>query len=405
MLVFRSRIVDVWAEPTAPIRSWRRELLDLPVATLLLAVSIVMVGFLSPKLGAGLVLTDLLIGAMIVASLVHRLRGDWLAGDVARQIAVPSFVVILGALVGSLYAGLRGWIISDLMRDVAVILAFLAAMDILRRGGARATRLCFGALGICILLGSIQLAAAGGNELRASGTFPNPNVAANLLAMALLCWSAAPFRWSVRLFVMGVALTGLLSTASFGAMLQLGTGFGYLAITHAGRARNLIRGRRLIAIVPLLLVALIGVFAFTQLGGGPGKSGFNQDRFDRSGSLRFDVWIEAIERLPDAPWGVGPGSVRALDLNANATELHNEPLAYLVERGVIGLFGLLLLWFVLVRLSPPGTPARAMVLAYILGSFFRETLHYRHFWLFLALALVTAEQARRTQPQPELALT
>jgi hypothetical protein len=36
-----------------------------------------------------------------------------------------------------------------------------------------------------------------------------------------------------------------------------------------------------------------------------------------------------------------------------------------------------------------------MVYAYIVGSFFRETAHYRHFWLLLGLALVAAEQRRR----------
>ena len=114
------------------------------------------------------------------------------------------------------------------------------------------------------------------------------------------------------------------------------------------------------------------------------------------------MWVEAIGKFPDAPWGVGPGSVRGLDLNAHETELHNEPLAFLVERGVIGLFGLLLMWFAMLRLCPRGTQARAMVLAYIFGSFFRETSHYRHFWVFLALALVSAEQARRANPEPEI---
>ena len=96
--------------------------------------------------------------------------------------------------------------------------------------------------------------------------------------------------------------------------------------------------------------------------------------------------------------------MRGLDLNTLETELHSEPLAFLVERGVIGFFGLLLMWFAMVRLCPPGTQARAMVLAYIFGSFFRETSHYRHFWVFLALALVRAEQVRRSNPQPELVL-
>ena len=86
---------------------------------------------------------------------------------------------------------------------------------------------------------------------------------------------------------------------------------------------------------PILLMLLVGFFAFTELRGGQDKSGFNQARFDRSGGLRVAVWVEAIGKVPDAPWGVGPGSVRGLDLNTLETELHSEPLAFLVERGVI----------------------------------------------------------------------
>ncbi len=394
------------ADVAPPRQTWRREILDAPLATLLLSLSVLFVAFLYPKVVSDFVLTDFLIGATIIASMLHTFRGDWRARDVARQIAVPIWVIGIGALVGSLYAGLRAWIVGDLVRDVATILVFLSAIDILRRGGPRATRMCFAALGIALVAAAVQLGTSGGDELRASGTFPNPNVAGNLLAMGLLCWSAAPFRTGTKLAVGGVAVIGLLSAASFGSMLQLGVGFGYLGLTHVDQARNLMRGRRLLAVIPLLLLALVAFFAFTQLRGGQDKSGFNQARFDRSGGLRVAVWEEAIRKVPDAPWGVGPGSVRGLDLNTLETELHSEPLAFLVERGVIGLFGLFLMWFALLRLCPRGTQARAMVLAYIFGSFFRETWHYRHFWLFLPMALVAAEQARRFQrEEDEVVLT
>ncbi len=399
-------------------RRWWRDFIDTPVPTLLLVVATVLVAFLFPRFGGaqsskgndsgGFALTDIVIGGMIVASYIHVLRGDWLARDVWRKLAVPIMLIILGSLIGALYSGLKSFTINTLFRDLAAVLTFLCAVDILRRGGERAVRLCYGAVGIAIVLGSLQLATSSGNELRASGTFPNPNVAGNLLALGLICWTGAPFRTSVKLPVFGVAILGVLSAGSFGSMIQLGIGLGYLGITHMDQAKELVRGRRLGGMLAVVLIALAGYYAYSQLrsppSGGQPQTGFNSARFNRSGGVRFELWQEAIDRLPETPWGAGPGSVRALGLNSQGPDISNEALQYVVERGVIGLFGLLLLWYALLKMSPAGSAARAIVLAYMFGEIFRETLHYRHLWIFLAIALVSAEQERRRRPVQELVL-
>ena len=393
---------------------------DLPLATLLVVFGTVLVAFLYPRFGGaqsskgndsgGFVMTDLVLGAMVFASYVHWLRGNWLARDVWREISVPITLIVLGSLIGSLYSGLESFTVNAFIRDIAAIVTFLAAVDILRRGGERAVRLCYGALGIAIVLGALQLATSSGNELRASGTFPNPNVAANLLALGIICWSGSPFRITTKLSVMAVAALGVLSAGSFGSMIQLGIGFAYLGVTHLDQAKNLVKGRRLIGLVPIGLVLVLGLFVLTNQtsapvsGKGQPQTGLNSARFNRSGGVRFSLWGEAIERIPETPWGAGPGSVRALQLNSQGPDISNEALQYVVERGVIGLFGLLLLWWVLLRLTPRGTAARALMVAYIFGEIFRETLHYRHLWIFLAIALVAAEQAQRRSPVPELVL-
>ncbi len=391
-------------------RSRIGSVLDTPVSTLLIVVATVLVAFLWPRFGGaqsskgndsgGFAFVDLVIAGMIAVSGIHLLRGEFRARDVWRQISVPVFLILLGSLIGSFYSGLHGFVINTLVRDVGAVLTFLAAVDILRRGGERAVRLCYGAVGIAIVLAAIQLATSGGNELRASGTFPNPNMAGNLLALGLVCWSGAPFRWSIKLSVFVVALMGVLAAGSFGSMIQLAIGFGYLAVTHIDQAKNLMRGRRMMAIVPAILLVLVAFFVFTNARGGQTTTGFNSNRFDRSGGVRFELWQEAIDRLPDTPWGAGPGSVRGLTLNSQGPDISNEALQYLVERGVIGLAGLLLLWYVLARMSPAGSAARALILAYIFGEIFRETIRYRHLGIFFAIALVAAElQARRTGPR------
>jgi hypothetical protein len=401
-------------------RSRVGKIIDTPVPILLVVVSTVLVAFLYPRFGGaqsskgndsgGFALTDLVIGGMIIASFLHMLRGDWLARDVWHKLQVPILLIVVGSLIGSFYSGLQGFVVNAFVRDVAAILTFLCAVDILRRGGERAVRLCYGAVGIAIVLGALQLATSSGSELRASGTFPNPNVAGNLLALGIICWSGAPFRSSIKLPVIAVAIVGVLSAGSFGSLIQLGIGLGYLAITHVDEAKNLMRGRRKMMLVPIGLLLLVGAFVVLNSssaqssGSGQPATGFNSARFNRSGGLRFSMWGEAIRRLPETPWGAGPGSVRALQLNSQGPDISNEAIQYAVERGVIGLFGLLVLWWALLRLTPRGTAARAIVLAYIFGEIFRETLHYRHLWIFLAIALVAAEQAQRRNPVEELVL-
>ena len=124
------------------------------------------------------------------------------------------------------------------------------------------------------------------------------------------------------------------------------------------QAKELVRGRRLGAMLAVVLIALAGYYAYSQLrsppSGGQPQTGFNSARFNRSGGVRFELWQEAIDRLPETPWGAGPGSVRALGLNSQGPDISNEALQYVVERGVIGLFGLLLLWYALLKMSPDG---------------------------------------------------
>ena len=65
------------ADVAPPRQTWRREILDAPLATLLLSLSVLFVAFLYPKVVSDFVLTDFLIGATIIASMLHTFRGDW----------------------------------------------------------------------------------------------------------------------------------------------------------------------------------------------------------------------------------------------------------------------------------------------------------------------------------------
>ena len=69
-------------------------------------------------------------------------------------------------------------------------------------------------------------------------------------------------------------------------------------------------------------------------------------------------------------------------------EIHNDALGYLVERGVLGLIGYIGFWVVVWKASRPGGLARMLIIGSLVQGMFRETFHYRHMWLIIALAFV-----------------
>jgi O-antigen ligase len=374
-----------------------RKLAQWPLGVALVPIAILLVGLNAPRFGGDFTMADILIFGIVAASV---LRSDkFRAADAVTRLALPITLITAGGLIGAIHTGLRGWIFAELVRDAAVFLAFICSLDLLRRGGARVVRACFVALGCIMPLVVVQLLANHG-ALRASGTFPNPNIPAHLLASALIVWSQAPFAAKWRRLIYVISAVGLLYTASFGSILQLVVGFGYLAIASRGRSRI-----RLGAVVGVAMIGLVALGVYATLASNSG-TGLNQRRLNRSSSTRLDLWEQGLRSIPRAPLGIGPGSARSLGVDSLDKQLHNEPLAFLVERGAMGLAGLLLLWGALWKLGRPGGIARALLLAYIVASIFRDTLHYRHFWLLLALALVTDEissaKRRSVEAQPAL---
>jgi O-antigen ligase len=120
--------------------------------------------------------------------------------------------------------------------------------------------------------------------------------------------------------------------------------------------------------------------------------------------------------------GVGPGEAKTQLQIANgsvsrngvitAHSLHNDYLAFLVERGILGLTGLLLLNIALLRRAAwvVGTGRRlgiraaalaAGVVATVAGSLFHEVFHFRHAIVLFALLWVAADLVAVEEPAPE----
>lgn len=139
-------------------------------------------------------------------------------------------------------------------------------------------------------------------------------------------------------------------------------------------------------------------------------------RSGQSTSERSELVVELLQlyRQSDGVLGLGPTSTKQLLTNQLApypNEAHNDFLAMLTERGVVGLLGLLLLvgtvalWAApLVRRNlsagfaaavprPAGLVAGLLALGFI--SYYEEVLHFRFLWALLGIVAVLGKDAKR----------
>ena len=281
---------------------------------------------------------------------------------------------------------------------------------------------------------------------RASATTDNPNLAASYFLISLFVLAAAP-RPKSRLLRLLAALWLILAiygTGSVAGLVGLVTGgavmVGSFLVRRAGstvRQAQVVIGLLLVIVAAAVLGVVnlvatrsvlneVATISAQQKQGGIFQNSLG--RSNRSLHGRLTLWAQGLDKSAGGArrelLGVGAGEAK---YTVDYKSLHNDILAYLVERGIIGLFGLLLLiWFVFrqsVRLLGPRGPTRlhplgAAVFANFAFSMTHQTLHFRHVWLLFALVwavtgrvrveqeaeappLELEEAPRQPQPQPK----
>lgn len=340
------------------------------------------IGFLAPSFGPGIVPVDALILVMIVLWVPSIADGE--PRGVLRPLLIPLALILAGSLLGSMAVGIKPWIITDLAKDVASFASFFAVIVVLRSGGPSTLRAAGWASALATIIVCLALIVDVGS--RAQATFANPNIAAHYLVTSLVVLTRVPIPRVLRFGTIAIGAIGLAVTGSFGALLMSLGAFGYLAVSlPQARRRVLVKRAALVGIFVLGIVMIVS-------GGGAltpdTETGFNERHFERSSEGRFGKWTAAVDVAIENPLGIGPGSNRGLGLLPGDQEAHNEYLAYLSERSLVGLIGLILLYLGMWRLGPRGGLTRALVIGFALQSLVRETFHYRHLWLVLGLAFV-----------------
>jgi O-antigen ligase len=359
-----------------------------------LAAGLFATGFGLPRAG-GFTVADVLIGAFILLAALEMAARRDRPRPIVLAVLLPILLILGGGLIGALDVGLPNWIVYNLVRDIGAAATLLAVLQVFDGAPVGWFRIPARALVAIVVIVAIQLLFFGQETLRARATFPNPNVAGHFMATCFMALLVLPLSRRVRIGGLTAAGVGLVATGSFGAILQLAVGLGVVAVFAARRIRP--ATRQLLAFAIIAAIGVLGVAAAAGVQFLPERgetTGYNVAHLDRTTSGRLNLWGAAIHQIARRPEGIGPGSSRNLEVLRQgdlSKETHSEPLAFMSERGAFGLLGLVALWVTLWRFAPRRGVARAMILGLVVASLVRETSHYRHLWILLAL-VVTYER-------------
>ncbi len=303
----------------------------------------------------------------------------------------------------------------------------------------------------------------GSRGFRPSGTLYNPNMLADYLVTSLFVAGVALHRRALvlRLAVTGVLLAGLLATKSNGGMVALAAGLMVWLLVRALTRRVPLAA--MLATVSLVLAAGgFGLWLNSEWGvGDSALASFRQHTFagrlEHSSESRLKIWDQLQRTYARSPLGIGPGNSGAITLGIAererpdswlSKEAHSDYLAYAIERGPLGVIGLLwwtcagfaavVAWAGAAHATRPGGAARnasrgagpapryverpgaaearareegrdhaftaamaAVLAASAMHSTVIEKLHFRHFWLVLALLCGAAAMAREAAAAAE----
>ncbi len=259
-----------------------------------------------------------------------------------------------------------------------------------------------------------------GGGYRVAGASKNPNLAASYMMTSFFILLASPWpkRRPARLGTAGFLLLAVYVTGSNGALFGLIAGVAVLAVAACLRGSRtprqhlqVVGGATVVGVAMLtaglLLVGIpqVGVSDVRAVAarerGGVLES--NLGRLDRSVSSRLAIWSNAWNGTGSRMLvGVGPGAAAKIPSGARTVGrgLHNDYLAFLIERGLLGLLGLLAFCAITLRWSGRLLAARSQedaagrwraaglagaVVANLVLATNHESFHFRHVWLLFGL--------------------
>jgi O-antigen ligase len=416
----------------------RRGRRPLPLSVILLLPAVAFLPLLVPHGPSNTAPVDLLIVLYLFAATIA-----WAAPRRPMSfplLAVTAFILVI-SLIGVGMSQFAGVGRTAVLIDVYLYVFFVAVVNDLRHDrralGVVLATWTFTALVWAALANGItfhflpdslaRLILSNSRALnRASATADNPNLAASYFLVSLFVLAASPrprTRW-LRWLAGGWLILAIYSTGSVAGLVGLFTGMGaMLGSFLVRRAGSTARQTQVVVALMIIAVAIVSglvvrtVVTRSVLGDVATISAAQQQggvfqnslgRSNRSLNGRLTLWAQGLQETAgrgNELFGVGAGEAK---YTVDYKSLHNDILAYLVERGIIALFGLAVLYWLVFRqatrvLGPRGPtglhPLGAAVFANFAFGMTHQTLHFRHVWLLLALiwaaTSLPAEEGRR----------
>jgi O-antigen ligase len=405
------------------------------VLATMMGLTVCLLPILTPAGPGNTALADLGISLCIVLALLWSVREK-------LPIKVPYLAGVAGLLLGGAFAAYLAQApvgVGLVLAQDILLVAWSTALALGRhnptvvatvtRAWCRTAAIYSGVMAAAYLLGINALSGVSAKDgVRASYTFGDPNLAGNYLVVSLFLMAACkcPRSPGVRRIAYVLVFAAIGFTGSNGAMLTLLVGLVLsVAVTRYRRHGSLAGLTTLAAsalVAGLVFAVVMPRFDLDQVREvASGSVPLLRDSFGRSGgstSERATIVQEGTDLfLQSDATGFGPARTKAT-LAANQApyvkEAHNDYLATLLERGLIGGIGLLILGIAVfgrcIRLVVGTLPKpyaelvpRAWLLAVIgpvmaTAAGFYEVLHFRHLWTWLgliaALVLVMQDQQR-----------
>ena len=383
------------------------------------AVAVAMLPLLVPGGPSNSAPEDLLIviaigAAMFWASLSgHKLRFPFV---------VPMALFLVGGAVGALRGPVPRTGGLALFQDLLLLLWCWAIVNIAsspRRLDIVIRSWAYSAVAWATLLllgvgtGNRTLTGQSGAEgVRTALTFVDPNIAANYFFISfMVVWaSQRPRKRNRRLVAYAVLLAAMFTTGSSGGLTSLALGAGVAGLFTVYRKRGATAAISAAAFGAVAIFALHSMVSVSSIQSAAANSrwAYIRDglgRGEQSAESRQAIFRESTA-LFDATGGFGAGPVSTKPRLRNeqapvVKEAHDDYVAALLERGVVGFAGLLLLFGVLLvrsasystgklasdyeRIVPnPQALAGAVVGVFFAASVY-EVLHMRHVWTLFAL--------------------